>query len=174
MSLFLLNRTFCCRPVTSPNPIKGFECFKFKFWIFKSLNFFQGQKYNTSVYVLTSEERTFHPGRRKIFFCSVNVYLYSLNKTIFHFGCFGRRPKRSRKLNTKLDMFSELSYTSCCDTLLFPCSKMKQTLFCLPLAFPISPSFACFLIKKCFLSGITILSLFKENGSKWVTKTLFL
>ena len=38
----------------------------------------------------------------------------SLIKTIYHFGNFVRRPKGSRKLNTKLGTFSKLSYESCC------------------------------------------------------------
>ena len=66
-----------------------------------------GPKKDTSVSTLTGEEEISHLGGWKFF-----LFLQCL----LHFGSFVRQPKRTRKLNTKLVSFSELSYSLFCSS----------------------------------------------------------
>ena len=107
------------------------------------------------------------------FFCPCNIYLRCLNKTEFHFDCFVGWTKFPYKLNTELERFSKLSYTSCCNTLkyLFVSSfQNKVTTVLYFLGFLIF-SLLVFFFKKnndCCKRFISLLFLFKGNASKWV------
>ena len=80
------------------------------------------KKKKKSVSALVGEKKyCSRAGDRAFFILSM---CFSFNKTVFHFGSLVRRPKRSRKLNAKLGMFSKLSYDSCSDAVkyVFVCS----------------------------------------------------
>ena len=101
---------------------------------------------------------------------------YIINKTVFHFDNFVERPKRTCKLNTKLDALFKLSYISCCNHFKYlsvSSSHKKQSLHCLLLGSPISPSlvfvnknktislrdFPCFLVLICTFDYVPIMEM---------------
>ena len=63
-------------------------------------------KKNLSVSALVGEENIAHKLAAEFFFLSM---CFSVNKTVFHFGCLVRRSKRRHKLNAKAGIFSKLS-----------------------------------------------------------------
>ena len=93
------------------------------FWVFENSTclsvesmlkrkyFLPAKKHNASASTLAGDKKDFHPGGRKIFFYSFNVYTQSSNKAVFHFGSFVTRLKHL--------LFSFLFMIKHCDLPLF-------------------------------------------------------